>query len=797
MNQERLLSDAVSLLTEGKAPVVRICEGSAAAVLRKLAHSAVGLAANSLGEGGSPLAQPEELLSWKVGCAQKLLRIGGFRTALLSAATESPFMERSASEQGDSGQLRECLAIALGGQGETIVGSTERERQELCFLLIDLIRAMFTAQDAEEDGYKWRSHNESVSWVQKYRSEWLCADESVPTPFESREPFWLNDSRRASFADSVKTPMDLLDFAADEKLGRLLLVPLFIVRDRGRFGALLPAAPKVYRLNGSVSIPAFVRVLLDLHFLEKLRGGAAPESFSAEERLVLESLYRDQGLPELEKTAAVRLKDLLWQASPFNLLVASLSTIGKNLRPSTYEGAEYYYPLEPIAIKIQKELADRAQSLDMALLLASRKTLEKAPLLLNDAPYSDGISAYEFCTERLRTVQADMQSRMFELEPDKEGSAPADAINAVRHVVSVLRALHDMSFERIGVRVHLATNGGLRGYQLILEAILSLLKNEDIEVEPADVWAVEYSAEKKEAGVFPSYQEFNIFDYVSGINEFIRYGRVDLLDQYYHRQGAKSPELMSKITRIADSIRCNNVTGLNTDIKNLRDYYKSVREGEKTLSDPYVMIFFDAIRDDYGALLKGAGDLNPIDEIDWCVRKGLYMQAYTIAETHMPKRFFDLGWVKLKGLDLNRDYSVIKAVKRQARQMTTDLQLALFNSMFISWVKGPTQKSKRLWECCKCKDFLKNGHNVTYVDGATSYQFYVTVPKEFSDLIKWHFTTKDLRNTMCHPDGSTARTTKEYKDVISNYLDSIGKLMSTQRKKTDPSILIEYKGFKF
>lgn len=105
----------------------------------------------------------------------------------------------------------------------------------------------------------------------------------------------------------------------------------------------------------------------------------------------------------------------------------------------------------------------------------------------------------------------------------------------IQNVIQTLRTIQNS--ER-GLTLYLDTHGGLRGVQRILEATVSLLKIENINIEEA--FAVQFSDSNDEPQknnlITLETENMEIFNFVSGINEFISCGRADILMDYVNSQ---------------------------------------------------------------------------------------------------------------------------------------------------------------------------------------------------------------------------------------------------------------------
>lgn len=845
---DNLLDNSVQMLTDKAHPVLAM-QDSGDSVLSKLERAAVLAAARYLDAGGSLAASPE-LPTWKVGVIQKLMDNPELRQALYSAALLAP--ECSAREQADDARLREELSPVFGEQTLSIVEWKEAELREACFLAIDLSRSMFKADGASNS--VWRSAAESRDWAQKHRPEWSCPESDEAGPFESRALAWMRDGdEREALKRAMPSIVDPFLLLADEEQAGVLLFPLLAAGENADGMALLPKSSDTgaYLLNGRVSVPRFVRVLLDLHFIGRMRDVLFPvagapkvdEELVKVENAVWRALYtedkhRDERnwggtldfcadeYRDIVDRAMARLRDLLAQAactsetvkpvlderavpaqalvgtidelvdeyskaksSIKELLIVNLSTFPEAnvIKKCEYtytrhdgmvETGEYYYQQEPFPRILRNRLRENSE----ILMLVSPETRKKVEKTFGSTVIVESPQAYFM--EAVRKELGNVIFKSVALDMDNPSGAVSD-------VVSHLREIKDNNGGQ-SLRIHLGTNGGLRSNQLILEAVLSLLKADgnNIRIKPEDVWSLK-TIDRNKYEVFNSSAEFRIFDFVSGINEFLQYGRVSLLDRFWEDSGndaslsldESAKKLMEHIKTIADGIQFNDIATLETGIRELRAYFWS----ETSSTNPYVQMFISEIREDYGALVQADSEAdlekapNPLEEIKWCAKKGLYMQAYTIAETRMPIGLFDFGVVQCD----DRGKNAAEALKAFPPQ---DKLLALFNNLLSRILKKDANGERQLIAQYMLQKYHK-GLTISASpkhDNSIKLQYHVTIPSKYEDMLLQHFTVKDMRNHMCHPDAETAAGTEKYRSVLNDYIKEVSHFCPARNRCTPP-----------
>lgn len=212
-----------------------------------------------------------------------------------------------------------------------------------------------------------------------------------------------------------------------------------------------------------------------------------------------------------------------------------------------------------------------------------------------------------------------------------------DVTKAVFETVSAIRKIKE---ENPNMTLYMDIHGGLREIQILLQAIISLLKIEGINVEKA------YTAQIGKINRVDD--TLRIFDFVSGINEFINYGRADSLITFMEntfdnsessddRNGLRK-KIIASIKDIADAISICDMDAFARKLDNLStaiDEYDDYNPSNNMGGDQYIDIFIDNIKEDYGDLLDKNNN-TILKQIAWCLKKGFIQQALTLIESKMP-----------------------------------------------------------------------------------------------------------------------------------------------------------------
>ncbi len=304
-----------------------------------------------------------------------------------------------------------------------------------------------------------------------------------------------------------------------------------------------------------------------------------------------------------------------------DVILLALSVLPREERESEFsvEGSDYkgkyIGQLEPV---IQYRINSGAQNDIEVLTLCTEETR-------NNTNTFASCSALSYFENRIEKIKADYSYKgAIKVTPiDILADDPAKGIN---DSVQSIRAIPERG------ELWIDTHGGFRDIALSLEAVISLLKVEDI--VPDRIFGIRY--DNQQAVLIDQKTSFEMFDFVSGMNEFINMGSVNQLNKYYelHNDTELKPILDAMNTISNGTLECNP----DQYIKGLDELGRSISNLNST--DSLMGIFAEYIRDSYGVLLDPHKRTTP-DILRRCVDKGLYQQALTLLETLMPQEFVD------------------------------------------------------------------------------------------------------------------------------------------------------------
>lgn len=144
---------------------------------------------------------------------------------------------------------------------------------------------------------------------------------------------------------------------------------------------------------------------------------------------------------------------------------------------------------------------------------------------------------------------------------------------------------------------------------------------------------------------------FDIFSFVSGMNDFLNFGSADVIDDYYKLHEETSGEIEDVTTamkEIAEGLQFCDISRYEEGLTSIKTSINEIKE-DGDASDTMLGIFADTIEEDYGQLLD-ENKRSILDIIGRCIDNKLYQQALTFSESKMADFLFENRIFTLTGV---------------------------------------------------------------------------------------------------------------------------------------------------
>lgn len=366
-----------------------------------------------------------------------------------------------------------------------------------------------------------------------------------------------------------------------------------------------------------------------------------------------------------EQQLAEMVKNIPDNKKEKNVLLLAMSILNdSNLNVSNYvynEGIRvdgpYVSQLEPVPKVLAELLAKDKKKIDYIYVLNTPETSNNEKDTNSLSHIEKKYTAFEYFKERCsafvkpeniidipleeqhkeetpsekRGGLADLKALMNQKEKDERGDK-TDVEQALevftRYMLTLLAADNK-------VNMYVDIHGGLRDTFTVIDAVLMLIK-EIKNVELKNIFTVARKDQKKNYVVKSVDDKFAIFDFVTGMREFLSFGRSNGLVNFNNTIGKPANrELVTAINNISDSIVLDRMNNFESQ---LLDLNKLVTSKENNYG--YFEIVKELIKDNYKVnidnksidLLTSEGSQNFPAQLQWCVDKNLLQQALVLIE---------------------------------------------------------------------------------------------------------------------------------------------------------------------
>lgn len=140
---------------------------------------------------------------------------------------------------------------------------------------------------------------------------------------------------------------------------------------------------------------------------------------------------------------------------------------------------------------------------------------------------------------------------------------------------------------------------------------------------------------------------FGVTELFHGIRAFLNYGKADMIMDIWKRSGESNESIESMVYAMRDvdvGLSMCNMSEVKRGIMCLRELFRSETFWRE--SGYYGMLFSliaESIREDYGVLLEGDGDINFIEMVKWAYGHQFYQQTLTLIESATPENLVRSG----------------------------------------------------------------------------------------------------------------------------------------------------------
>jgi hypothetical protein len=227
-----------------------------------------------------------------------------------------------------------------------------------------------------------------------------------------------------------------------------------------------------------------------------------------------------------------------------------------------------------------------------------------------------------------------------------ENATTAKTMFMVTEMAAMIQQYISAQHEK--VILHVDLSGGMRHASMMILELMRLMEYNQVTI--GHVLYSNFDNNTKQGKVEEVIDIYQFFNLISGAEEFVRFGSVSAIRDYYKDQDklAQSDELeqlLKAMEGFAEEIKLCHRGNFEKAIRNLNGAITSFQNSSKALSgDKLMEQMIQRITMEYSGL-NGA-DSNELNNIQWCLDHDYLQQALTLYIETIPLYLFDRGYVE-------------------------------------------------------------------------------------------------------------------------------------------------------
>lgn len=345
-----------------------------------------------------------------------------------------------------------------------------------------------------------------------------------------------------------------------------------------------------------------------------------------------------------------------------NILLVNISIIDPKKIEEEYtyqygEGEQYFeckglQTNEAVTKLLLSQLNKNAEKLDCIYLIVSEAAGKEISAIFPDGKkrthkefYLEQIEKY-CAANNLTDVWKKEHIKEFPIE-----NVP-DNMALMRSSIRITEDLYELKVklqkEEDDVHLYIDSNGGPRDFMTVLLGTIQLLKLRDFYVH--SIWGIYFGPDIKL--IVDKTKAYRIFDLISGIDEYIWYGRARRLNQFFFQSEiCRDQEILEVINSLAEHMQLCHPAKISKELGRLKILSNRYISSDKISDGNYALWNFvlKEILKDYGELILECSEAErlehlvfkkecatPLELIQWCIRKEFLQQALTLFDSKLP-----------------------------------------------------------------------------------------------------------------------------------------------------------------
>ena len=357
-----------------------------------------------------------------------------------------------------------------------------------------------------------------------------------------------------------------------------------------------------------------------------------------------------------------------------NILLLFLSDVkvyGGVVSKATYKGIGETETTNESAVRYLAKIKKAPP--DKIFYFASNKV--KAPIK-NFQVDGKEISHVKYFENRIAdAVVGDIKNVMQDCEFDED----ADIAETMETVIEMASKIQNYIETQKGTKVtlHVDMTGGMRHASLMMLVITRLIQYSGVKI--GYVLYSNFNRDREEQYVEESNEIYRLFDLISGAEEFVRFGSVDVIQSYFKDKDVPLvlQNLLGAMKKFAEAIKISRRSEFQEALEGLQNAYEKFNANSGKISSPNYNLMQQLksrISQEYATLLTNKAD-DYFSIINWCLDRGYLQQALTLYTECFPYMLITKD--KVIDVDENLKNTLIKQAEKD--RMNREWEYLLLN----------------------------------------------------------------------------------------------------------------------
>ena len=215
------------------------------------------------------------------------------------------------------------------------------------------------------------------------------------------------------------------------------------------------------------------------------------------------------------------------------------------------------------------------------------------------------------------------------------------------------------------VILHVDFSGGMRHINMMMLDVIRLLEYSGITI--GKLLYSNYNFDTKTGTVEEVKDIYDMFQLISGVEEFVQFGSVKALKKYYevYKDNLSTPlkNLINAMENFSEAIKLCHYGQFRESIENLHDAVNDFESDSENVQDILMARLIGRIKKDYEQLIK-TRELDDLRVIRWCIDNGYMQQALTLYTERVPEY---LGQKNFVTVPLSQSHDLEEARRNDKR----------------------------------------------------------------------------------------------------------------------------------